>query len=462
MHLSRLLPLAALLTFSAPTSAMADEARTWLPGDHHVHSEWSVDWDESTTPPTPIRGGDSPYTRTRNAQQALKYGLRWMVHTDHGGPGHSRVTRDHTWPALEQARRDVPALIQFNGMEFDVPGGEHASLVIAPGPEERDRLFTIEHDYSRRDPIQRGTREDGRVMLDALAHMRSLAPQPLVFINHPSRSATGVGEWGDVTPDELREWHDAAPQVLVGMEGAPGHQAAQKHRGLYRNDDAPTFGGFDQMTARVGGEWDRILASGRRFWITATSDSHENLRDGGRDFDPGQYSKTIVWARPEADDILDGLRHGRMFAVTGDLIDAMELTVQPADNAQRSATMGGTLAVRRDTALRVALKLRQPSMPNANGDRPVLDHVDLIVGTIGVDGQAQMDVKRLDAAAWKRDGQWLAMQWKLPPMPRGGFVRVRGSNTGDAEPAADVHGEDPWRDLWFYSNPVFVQLDTRD
>lgn len=448
-----------LCCVSSAWAAEADDGRSWLAGDHHVHSEWSVDWDESTSPPTPIRGGDSPYTRSRNAMQAVAHGLRWMVHTDHGGPGHSSVTRDHAWPALQQARRDVPALIQFNGMEFDVPGGEHASLIIAPGPDERDQLVGLERDYSRREPLQGGTREDGRLMLDALAHMRTLTPQPLVFINHPSRSAEGVGVWGDVEPAELRDWHDAAPQVLVGMEGAPGHQAAPQHRGLYRNGNAPTFGGFDQMTARVGGVWDAMLASGRRFWITATSDSHENVRDGGRDFDPGQYSKTYVWARPEAGDVLDGLRDGRIFAVTGDLIDAMQLTVQPASDASRSAQLGETLSVPAGSALRVVLKLRQPEAANFNGDRPVLDHVDLIIGAAGGDGPPRTQVQRLDARQWKRDGRWLTMQWHLPPMPKGGFVRVRGSNTPEITPAADPAGEDPWKDLWFYSNPVFVQVE---
>ena len=130
----------ALMGLPSFASAADDTARRWQPGDHHVHSEWSVDWDRTTSPPTPIRGGDSPYTRSDNARQAQKFGLTWMVHTDHGGPGHSVVTRDHAFPALEQARRDVPALIQFNGMEFDVPAAEHASLIIAPGARERDEL----------------------------------------------------------------------------------------------------------------------------------------------------------------------------------------------------------------------------------------------------------------------------------------------------------------------------------
>lgn len=451
--------LVVLLCCASPIWAdETDEGRSWLAGDHHVHSEWSVDWDESTSPPTPIRGGDSPYSRSRNAAQAAAHGLRWMVHTDHGGPGHSKVTHEHAWPALQQARRDVPALIQFNGMEFDVPGGEHASLIIAPGSDERDQLVMLERDYSRRDPLQRGTREDGRLMLDALARMRTLAPQPLVFINHPSRSAEGVDVWGDVEPAELRAWHDAAPQVLVGMEGAPGHQAASRHRGLYRNDEAPTLGGFDQMTARVGGVWDAMLASGRRFWITATSDSHENVRDGGRDFDPGQYSKTYVWARPDADDVLDGLRNGRIFAVTGDLIDAMELNVSAAGNGSGSAQLGETLSVAPGTGLRVELRIRQPARANFNGDHPALDHVDLIVGHADPGNAPRMEVKRLDAHQWQRDGQWLSMQWNLPPMPKGGFVRVRGSNTTEIAPSADPAGEDPWKDLWFYSNPVFVRI----
>ncbi|MEL1264848.1 hypothetical protein [Pseudoxanthomonas putridarboris] len=458
MRILSLLPIVAFMAWASPAQATDhDDDRRWQPGDHHVHSEWSVDWDRSTSPPTPIRGGDSPYSRARNARQAVAHGLTWMVHTDHGGPGHSAVTRDHAWPALLEARREVPELIQFNGMEFDVPAGEHASLIIAPGPDERDQLVTIEREYNRNEPLEPGTRDDGQSMLDALAHMRALPAPPLVFVNHPSRTATGVGRWGEVEPAELRAWHDAAPRVLVGMEGAPGHQAASAHRGLYRHAAAPTFGGFDQMTAQVGGVWDTMLAEGRRFWITATSDSHVNLRDGGRDFDPGQYSKTYVWARPEAEDILDGMREGRMFAVTGDLIDALELSVGIAGDAKPGATMGQALAVPAGATLRVELRVRQPSHPNFNGERPALDHIELIVGTADGEGAPRMQVVRYGPDAWQGEGQWRSVSWELPAPQRGGFVRARGTNTAEATPLADLPGEDPWQDLWFYSNPVFIE-----
>ena len=465
MIMIRILLLLSVVVVALSATTRAgdrDEGRRWLAGDHHVHSEWSVGWDEKTSPPTPIRGGDSPYPRSRNALQALAHGLSWMVHTDHGGPGHSVVTRDHAWPALLEARREVPSLIQFNGMEFDVPGGEHATLIIAPGPRERDELVTIEREYNRREPLQSGSRADGPVMLAALAHMRALPAPPVMFINHPSRTATGTGRWGKVEPAELGDWHGAAPRVLVGMEGAPGHQAASDHRGLYINADAPTFGGFDQMTARVGGVWDTMLAEGRRFWITATSDSHQNAREGGRDFDPGQYSKTYVWARHEAEDILVGMREGRMFAVTGDLIDALELTATVVGDGVQAATMGGTVVVPAQARVRVMLRVRQPAQPNFHGQRPALDHIELIMGTRRTPDDRsgpRMETKRFGPMEWKSEGQWRTVSWELAIPQQGGFVRARGTNTSEAEPSADGRGEDAWQDLWFYSNPIFFEVE---
>ncbi|WP_049467979.1 hypothetical protein [Stenotrophomonas indicatrix] len=455
----KIYPLLALLAMSAPAlcasaTAASDAGRQWLAGDHHVHSEWSVDWDRSTTPPTPVRGGDSPYSRSRNAVQARTYGLRWIVHTDHGGPGHSAVTRDHAYPALLQARADVPEVIQFNGMEFDVPAGEHASLIIAPGPGELDQLVTAERDFSRSEPLQ-GSRDAEQQMQAALAHLRGLDPVPLMFINHPSRTATGMGEWGQVTPRELRGWHAAAPNVLVGMEGAPGHQAIRTERGLYRNEDAATLGGYDQMTAQVGGVWDQLLADGMHFWITANSDSHVNRRDGGRDYDPGEYSKTYAWARPDAGDILDALRYGRIFTVTGDLIDALELRVAGGDV---SGTLGDSLTLSVTQTMQVEVRVRQPARANANGQLPALKRIELIVGGREDDGTLKMQRRGFDAATWSRERDWIVARWSLPVPSRGGFVRVRGNSTGAVDPSPDERGEDPWNDLWFYSNPVFVNV----
>jgi hypothetical protein len=33
----------------------------------------------------------------------------------------------------------------------------------------------------------------------------------------------------------------------------------------------------------------------------------------------------------------------------------------------------------------------------------------------------------------------------------------RAAAVAEAEPALDPLGEDPWADLWFYSNPIFLE-----
>src|SRR3546814_9218505 len=95
------------------------------------------------------------------------------------------------------------------------------------------------------------------------------------------------------------------------------------------------MGGFDQMTARVGGFWDSMLGEGRRWWITANSDSHIHWSDGGADFWPGEYSKTYVFADKNHASILAGLRSGQVFVTTGDLIS--DLSVSASAKGQRSA-----------------------------------------------------------------------------------------------------------------------------
>jgi hypothetical protein len=233
-----------------------------------------------------------------------------MVATDHGGPNHSRVSLEMAYPELLQARAEIPELVQFFGMEFDSPGADHSSLIVPHTSDEAERVHEIESTFSRNEPWPSDPSWDTEPrMLDALRTMSAFAAPPVVIANHPSRSARGLGDYGLYDPAELRDWNDTAPDVAVGMAGAPGHQAVTLRRetgarGGYGNH--PTMGGFDQMTARLGGFWDSMLGEGRRWWITANSDSHVNWRDGGVDFWPGEYSKTYVWAERDHDSVLDG------------------------------------------------------------------------------------------------------------------------------------------------------------
>ena len=460
-------------TSTATPAGPSDAARRWLAGDHHVHSRYSVGWNDSTTPPTPIVAGDARYPIPTNAEMGRKHGLAWMVSTDHGGPNHSKVNLEQAYPELQQSRAAVPDLVQFYGMEFDTPGADHSSLIMPHSDHEHTDLHRIESRYAKRDAFPRDSARDTEPrMLEALRYMSSIALPPVVIANHPSRSATGLGAYGQDRPAELRDWNDAAPRVAVGMEGAPGHQASAiardgtvdttGARGGYRNH--PTMGGFDQMTARLGGFWDSMLGEGRRWWITATSDSHVHWREGGSDFWPGEYSKTYVFAERSHDDILDGIRNGRVFVTTGDLISELTVTARSAGSAP--AGIGGTLAVRAGQDVRVTIRLRDPAAPNHRGEQPTVARVDLIVGEItGPATDRARDtnpttrvVKRFAAADWRRDGEYLVMEHVLRDVHHASYLRVRGTSTAELEPAPDPQAENPWADLWFYANPIFLTI----
>lgn len=463
------------VTVLTPNEAASAEGRRWLAGDHHVHSEFSADYEPDpanpTAQPVPVLGADGRYPVTQNATMGRQFGLSWMVTTDHGGPSHSRLNHDQTWPALQAARREVPEIVHFYGMEFDTPGGDHSSMIIPGTPAERETLLQIESGFSKREawPLD-PSRDTEPKMIEALRFMQTFDDQPLVIANHPSRSATDVGVYGQYRPAEFRDWNDTAPTIAVGMEGAPGHQAnavnpdgsidPEGARGGYRR--SPTLGGFDQMTARLGGFWDSMLGEGRRWWVTSTSDSHRHYSEGGSDFWPGQYSKTYVRARADHADIMDGLRNGRVFVTTGDLVSELDVQVTSADH---SAGIGGTLKTTAGSPVTVTIRLRDPEAANASGATPTVARVDLIMGDVtGPNSDREADsnpstriVKRFQSSDWTIDGETRTMSITLPPLATGAYLRVRGTNSSEMEPLPDPLGENPWADLWFYSNPVFVE-----
>jgi hypothetical protein len=358
---------------------------------------------------------------------------------------------------------------------MDTPGAEHSSLIIPQSHEEHHQLYDLERRFARRDafPVD-STRNTEAFMLEALREMGRSERLPVLIANHPSRSARGLAAYGANTPSELRNWNDAAPRVAVGMEGAPGHQAhalrrdgsldPEGTRGGYGN--FPTMGGFDQMTARLGGFWDSMLGEGRRWWVTSTSDSHRNWRDGGNDFWPGEYSKTYVLASKDHQDILEGIRAGRVFVTTGDLVSELDVTAVSVHRESERASIGGTLAAPQGAPVRVTIRLRDPDASNHHAENPEVARVDLIVGEIsGARGDRHADtnsstrvVRRFGAADWRREGEVLVMEHVLPAVERSSYVRVRGTNTESLEPEVDPPGEDPWTDLWFYSNPIFIEV----
>jgi hypothetical protein len=113
----------------------------------------------------------------------------------------------------------------------------------------------------------------------------------------------------------------------------------------------------------------------------------------------------------------------------------------------------------------------------------MVDHLDLIAGEINNPSQtagpdtfsnpSTRVVQTLGRGDWRErdttDGLILSMSFSFPNVERDFYVRLRGTNTADrgATPALDPDlrgqtgpGESPWDDLWFYSNPIFVQIQS--
>ena len=219
------------------------------------------------------------------------------------------------------------------------------------------------------------------------------------------------------------------------------------------------------MTAQLGGFWDSMLGEGRRWWITANSDSHRHWTEGSADFWPGEYSKTYVWAEKNHDDILDGVRNGRIFVTLGDLIAELYLSVR-VDDSNTRAEIGGTLIVPSGADVLVRIRFRDSESPNSHGDNPQVARVDLIAGELT--GPAERDndsnettrvTERFSAKEWDRTGESYTMEYRLKKVTADGYLRVRGTNGSELEPEEDPSGEDPWSDLWFYSNPVFLRVE---
>lgn len=368
-------------------------------------------------------------------------------------------------------------MIQFYGMELNSPGADHSSLIIPFTDDEQDVLFKLEHDFDKREVFPPDASRDVEdKMLTALAVMAALPSPPVVIAHHPSRSAPAYGEYGLDDPAEFRRWNDTAPNIAVGMEGAPGHQAMamagevikkalatsksprKLNRGAYGR--YPTLGGFDQMTARVGGFWDSMLGEGRRWWITSNSDFHRHYTEGGIDFYPGEYSKTYVYAEKNHAAILSALRSGQMFVTTGDLVSEADVTVS---YKKAEASMGGELIVDPGSDVQIEIRVRDPDGKNSNGSNPALSRIDLIVGNVGarfadlsINSHSSTRVlQRFTTKDWQKTGEFLTMR-KTLTISESMYLRVRGTNTNELEPTEDPAGENPWDDLWFYTNPVFV------
>ncbi|WP_335987594.1 histidinol-phosphatase [Glycomyces sp. MUSA5-2] len=475
------------------------------------------------------------------AVRAIAGGLDWIAITDHGNKpfaAHSIAPQHEDLAAARDRHGDD--LLVFGGLEWNIPAGEHTTLMMAPGDGEAEVLQEFVNAYDANVVGARdGTPENEALAIEALANLKAAVEDghladALVLPNHPARK-------GIDSPAELRAWQDAAPGIVIGFEGAPGHQAAglpapgmARGRGLYDSNPGGhsfpgypaegyrTWGGFDWMTATVGGVWDSLLAEGRKWWITTTSDGHQGCGDWVRNpvdpldqtgydtipyndagdtfestgvypppvgtgrpvaeyssFPPGAYNRTWVGATDFSHRaVMDAMRAGRMWVCFGDLIAGldMRLRVKGRGGSRHRAGLGGTLDVQPGTEVELVLAIDLADGVNHAGLLPRLARVDVIAGKVtgpAADPNTMTAPDTRVVHSWDVSGETGSIELVHAfTVESGMYVRVRGTDGKRSQPgylgtevdplgpALDVPGQvDPWEDLWFYTNPIFASTD---
>ncbi|MFD4554497.1 PHP domain-containing protein [Streptomyces sp. NPDC058469] len=415
-------PLATSASASVRGYGGNDPRLAYLVGDHHVHSVYSH---------------DAKYTFSQQAKAAAKYGLDWMVFNEHSNFGHASYGAQLEHAEILKARAANPRQLIFQGLEWYIPAAEHCTVFAAPGRHEVDLLTQFELAYDGKllayDKGGVADADTARNEAHAVKAVKWLAEQRrsgyvddvLVLANHPLRL-------GIDSPHEMRNWRDAAPEIMIGMEGAPGAQGAAlpgwrgatSVRGEYENkpsaqswsgypaDAYVTYGGFDWATATVGGLWDSMLAEGRLFSITTNSDNHRTVYDTwangawpdgqnfdntgklpdpvntdspqpGSDFWPGEFSRTHVGVtRYGYREVMAGMRAGRVWVDHGHLLDGLDVRLKRDCDHGQGVTLGGRLRVRKGDRLTLNITVTTASRPNAQGILPELAHVDVIRGAV--------------------------------------------------------------------------------
>ncbi len=500
--------LAAAHTPSTHVFQSGKRPNVWLAGDHHIHTQLSsdgmyrvidqarhaaaygLDWlvitDHGGATHARI-GVDLVNPQIKAARSELKdtlifQGLEWNI-----------PAAEHGTVFVAPGTREVEVLKQFEN-SYD-------------GSVKNAGANTPVNEQLAVSGIQwLGQQVDRRRVQDAL-----------FLANHPARNGIDspheIRNWRDADP-RIAVGFEGAPGHQAG--GLPASIGAGGARGLYGNapsansfpgypaESYRTWGGFDWMTSTVGGLWDSLLAEGKPWWISANSDSHVNWNETSRrpdgsdqaqfdrdgrymdpvysgtinrtaaDFFPGYYSRTHVGAnKRDYLSVMEGLRNGRMWVDHGALVKGVEVEVREVGN-RYGEPLGGALHVRRGRAVELVVRITAQTLPNWANFVPTLNRVDAIRGSVKGAVSDRDTFKAPDTKVvrqWDTSGKRGTFELVLPlgKAEEPFYVRVRGTDGNRSQPGylgaaidpqgpqLDVVGDaDPWADLWFYTNPIWI------
>ncbi|MEW6620758.1 MAG: PHP domain-containing protein [bacterium] len=362
----------------------------WLMGDIHVHTVMS----------------EGDYPETEIVKKAKFFGCDFIAITPHG---EAEIGTLSYYQAIKNARFTCPDIVIFDGMEWNIPAGEHATILVTNVPNEHEIIKKFRLNY---DSLVSGKTE----LNDAIEGLRWLNSQrangvlPICSLNHPSRI-------GLYTIEELRAY-DKVGDVFIGFAGAPGYQKI--HIPGYDLID-----GYDPMVGEIGGTWDILLSEERNFWIRVESDFHNPFFN----YYPGEYSKTYVFCPTKSyEGVIKGLRRGCMYCVHGDIITDLEFTV--SSEMMSGVMMGEVLQIKNRDPVVVSIKVRF---------NEEITKIELISN---ISGKPKL-TKVFTSKDWIEKDGYLIMNYKITNFDNDFYVRIRGKSSTDK---------------WFYSNPIKIKV----
>jgi hypothetical protein len=386
----------------------------WLRADFHTHTQFT----------------DGAHSVETVVAAAASHGCDVVAITDHGDRNLNGGTPEFV-DDIRAARARHPNITVITGMEWNVSpgkGNEHATILFPSSSESADVLgrFRNRFDDQRRNDPPAEPAETGLASLIPTGR-QTLAP--VVFFTHPSR----IPDSPSAPKTTFEPLQQDAPSILIGIEGAPGHQRGTP-LGAYL--EGGLIDRWDPLVAQVGGTWDLWLRHGLSVWAAiADSDFHNE----GGDFWPCEFAATWVYAPDRTvDGVIRAMRAGSFFAEHGHIVSNAALQVR-LPGLPRPAQAGETVSA--SVGLKATVSLRiDVSATDFLGRANRIDTVELIA--ISKDAS---DIVHSGAPSTPA-----AFSVELTVPPGGLVVRARGRRNINGEPA-----------LMFYTNPIRITASER-
>ncbi|MDT0593573.1 PHP domain-containing protein [Glaciecola petra] len=326
----------------------------WLTIDTHIHSTYS----------------DGEYSIANIAAKSKQFGCDAIAITDHGDSPYTGVFSSKYFDDIKKANVDNTNLTVIPGLEWNIPpfnGREHATVLLPRTANTENNYADFKSKYDHFNDFSKMliSQKPAFDWLNSLA--RSAPVAPVVFYNHPSRKDLQVSE----NSFDFLNWQSMS-STLIGMSAAPGHQRLSgEDRGAYIQR-LRTLHGMDP-TARVGGEWDKLLQQGLRVLSARAPSDFHNLN---MDYWPCEYSSTHVYAKSNThNDILEALTNGKTWAQLGQFVEYLDFGILSRNKKYSS---GQVLAVRQSQEIEIRILMRLKEL-DWDGFSTRLDELNLVV-----------------------------------------------------------------------------------